>query len=41
MKIMSPEKKWIKSWPRGKKKTRIQLKNKGILVFGNHYPQTL
>ena len=28
MKIMSPEKKWIKSWPRGKKKTRIPLKNK-------------
>jgi len=36
IKIKCPEKKWVKSWSRGKMKTRIPLKNKEILVFGHH-----
>ena len=39
MNIMSPEKKWVKSWSRGKKKTQAPLKNKAIWVLHNHYPQ--
>jgi hypothetical protein len=36
MKIMSPEKKWVKSWSRGKKKTQAPLKNKATRVLCNH-----
>jgi hypothetical protein len=33
---MSPEKKWVKSWSRGKKKTQAPLKNKATWVLCNH-----
>ena len=36
MNIMSPEKKWVKSWSRGKKKTQAPLKNKATWVLHNH-----
>ncbi len=33
---MRPEKKWVKSWSRGKKKTQAPLKNKATWVLHNH-----
>ncbi len=36
MNKMSPEKKWVKSWSRGKKKTQAPLKNKATWVLHNH-----
>ena len=36
MNKMSPEKKWVKSGSRGKKKTQAHLKNKATWVLHNH-----